>query len=142
MTENRLAWGKPGHEREYCLRVDKGTHPQMYDDRDFILAAHSKTLAELLGDSFEVLNRGTRIEISPKSELWDSRADELLQDGVHEAVHSAVKQIFGATGLEINHVEPMPVAQEVTCEESGCGENLPSAVRLRIHMMREHGLRP
>lgn len=138
MSENRIAWGKNGHEQEYCVRVDRELNPEKYDDRDFILKSYSQKLVEILGNTeFEILNRGTRIEIAPRNMLWEDRKMELLAPGVHERVKAAVEAVFGPSYLEINHVEPM-IDIPAPCTVEGCDEVAASAFRLKFHMVRKH----
>lgn len=48
----------PGHPGEYIVHVDGASHD------NFILPGFSRRIADLLGDDWNVSNRGTRIEIN------------------------------------------------------------------------------
>lgn len=135
MTDNILAWGKNGHEREYCIRVSRELNPEMFDERDYVKKYYSKLLANELGEDYDVSNRGSRIEVLPYKELWANQDQEILAEGVHETVHAAVQKIFGETELVINKVEPIPVPSFM-CPD--CGDDIKSRIYLPRHRTAKH----
>ncbi len=71
-----LTFGLPGHEWEYVFIVDSD---------DFLPSDISETLQDALGEDWEVLDRGTRIEIKNKQKLG-LRDDEKVKTILEKVV--------------------------------------------------------
>lgn len=141
VLSNRLNWGTGGHEREYTLNINRKAHPEKHEDDSYgyIFTEFSDQLAEILGDSYQVSNRGTRIEIIPSRELWEDRELNTLPSAVHASVLECVESIFGATELHV-HVAPPKLKTLLACPQAGCSETFESRVSQFVHAKKAHGL--
>lgn len=59
-------WGGPGHEHEYTVRV-RGYGKDLTNPDTFIPQEYADSIQAQLGQAFQVMNRGTRIEVRPEA---------------------------------------------------------------------------
>lgn len=74
----RAGFGRAGHEFEYTIGIPG------YDQEKFIPPAYEHKLQEELGDNWEVMNRGTRLEVMPRGAT--APADEVINQAINRLI--------------------------------------------------------
>lgn len=82
---NKITWGDPGHEHEFCVNFEEYGLFEGFIPDD-VSSWIQKALSPY---GFYVMNRGTRIEILPPQDWWKN-----IRQGDVEFVFDTVKALF------------------------------------------------
>ena len=86
---NRIAYGLPGHENEFCVNFTEYNHAYAFYE-NFIPDSMADKIEEALAPyGFYVENRGTRIEILPSGGMWKD-----VREGDCLFVFDMIKKLF------------------------------------------------
>lgn len=110
---NYIEFGGPSHSSEYCI------HLAGYDHENLIPPRISQGIAELLGDAWDVANRGTRIEIFSKKFFLGYRDDAQIVEAVKQVVRGDIRLLGDVAELRKFGLPMIQVMDETEHSRSG-----------------------
>ncbi len=64
-----VTWAGPGHEREYTVNFEEYGHSSNGSDESYIPQEFVQKLKDMIGEGFNIDNRGSRLEIYPPQDM-------------------------------------------------------------------------